>query len=266
MSRFRSAIYRGRVVHQRLVPARHRLAYRVFALSLDLDEIDELARELPLFSRNRFNLLGFHDRDHGAGDGRPIAEHMRGVLTEAGLAAATARIRLICYPRILGYVFNPLSVYVCEDTDGRPGAIVYEVSNTFGERHSYIIPVEHAPGGIVSQSCAKQLYVSPFTSDTGRYSFRVRAPGDDLLVAVAFRDATGPVLNTHFTGTRQELTAGALAGLLAAYPLMTLKVIAGIHVEAARIWMKGVAVVPHRAAPRYASTLVQPIEAEAVHA
>jgi hypothetical protein len=259
MNALASALYVGKVVHQRVTPKRHRLAYNVFAMCLDVDEIDEVDRRLRLFSRNRFNWAGFHDLDHGTGDGRPVGEHVRGVLAEGGLDRYGAHIEIVCYPRILGYVFNPLSVYFCRD-DGRAlGAIVYEVNNTFGERKSYVIPVGEGEAHLVRQSCAKEMYVSPFTRAEGRYTFQIRPPRadrDDLLIGIQLHDADGAVLNARFSGVRRPLSAATLGRALAAHPLMTLKVIGGIYVEAARLWAKGVPIVPRHVSPRFSVTVV----------
>ena len=258
MSARPSCLYAGRVVHQRVRPRRHRLAYNVFAMCLDVDEIDDLAVRVRVFSRNRFNWVSFHDRDHGAGDGVPVAEHARCLLRAAGLEAFGHRILMLCYPRILGYVFNPLSVYFCEDASGRLGAIVYEVSNTFGERKSYVIPAGEGDEGIVRQSCGKEMYVSPFTHADGRYSFHIRPPGeaDGVLVGIAFHDREGAVLNARFSGVRHEISDSTLVCMLLRHPLMTLKVICAIHLEAARLWAKGVPVVPHHASPAYSFSVV----------
>jgi DUF1365 family protein len=254
----RSCAYAGAVVHERLAPVRHAFSYKVFALSLDVDEIDRLDKSLQLFSRNRWNLLSFHDRDHGSRDGTPVGAHMRGILRGAGLQHACERITLLCYPRLLGFVFNPLSVYFCHRGDGGIGAIVYEVSNTFGERKSYVIPVEDDNGAVVAQSCAKEMYVSPFTSAHGRYQFHVRRPAERVVVGIDFRDAEGPVLRTHFCGKRRGLSNWSIIGLLARHRLMTFKVVAGIHFEALRLWLKGVPLVERHASPAFSFTIVSP--------
>lgn len=265
MTAFTSCIYTGSVVHKRLTPARHAFAYRVFALLLDVDEIDRLAAALPVFSRNRPNLLSFYDRDHGRGDGTPVASHVRDLLRDSGLGAATHRIRLLCYPRVLGFVFNPLSVTYCARADGSLGAIIYEVTNTFGERTSYVIGVPEGMQETIAQSCAKAMYVSPFTAAEGTYSFRLRPPGEELLVSVNFRDATGPVLKTHFRGTRQAIDNATLLRLLLGYPMMTLKVLGGIHFEAARLWTKRVPLVRHHAAPKYSARKIDPVAQRTIH-
>lgn len=155
-----SALYAGSVMHQRLRPARHRLRYRVFSLRVDLDELPDLARRLRLFLFNRFNLFSLHERDHGAGAARGLRAHVDAQLHAAGLATGGA-VRLLCMPRILGHVFNPLSVYFCHRPDGSLQAPLYEVNNTFGERHSYLIEVDPAlrEGTTIVQSCAKGFHV-----------------------------------------------------------------------------------------------------------
>lgn len=258
-----SAIYAGTVVHKRLRPRPHAFAYRVFALALDVDAIDDLAARLRLFSRNRFNATSFHDRDHGRGDGTPIAVQIRAALAAAGLAQAGARVTLVCYPRLAGFVFNPLSVYFCYARDGRLAALVYEVTNTFRERTCYVIPVatdatDAGPRDALRQAGPKCMYVSPFTAADARYAFHIRPPGDDLVIGVALRDGEGALLKTHFRGTRRPLTDGQLLAMLARHPLMTLKVVGAIHFEAARLWLKGVPLVPRQPSPPFAIRLIAP--------
>lgn len=249
-----SAIYVGTVTHKRLRPKRHQLRYRVFSFLLDLDEIDGLDRRHRLFSRNRFNLISFHDRDHGDRSGTSVRTQIEGLLATAGLGEASNRIMLLCYPRLLGFAFNPLSVYFCLDRNERLRAIVYEVSNTFGERHSYVIPAEACPDGTVHQETAKRLYVSPFNEVTGRYGFHVRVPGEEIAVGVLYRDAEGPLMKALFHGSRRPLGDGEMLRLALAQPFMTLKVIAGIHWEALRLWLKGLALTSRPPAARFSVT------------
>lgn len=266
MSPLSSAIYAGRVMHKRLTPTPHAFAYRVFAMALDVDEIAQAAARLRLFGYNRRDLVSFHDADHGRGDGRPVATHIRATLREAGLERAGVRIVLLCYPRLLGFVFNPLSVYFCHNYNDRLGAIVYEVSNTFGERTSYVIPVEETSAGAVRQACAKRMYVSPFTSRTAQYGFHVSPPNENVVIGVTLRDQDGPVLKTHFRGDRLTLTDRTLAGMVARHPLMTVKVMAGIHLQAARLWVKGVPVVQRHISPTYSVAVIGPTDQGTAHA
>lgn len=250
----RSAIYVGKVVHERLRPKRHRLSYRVFSLLLDLSEIDRISAELRLFSRGRFNLFSFHDRDHGDRSDGAIEAHVRRLLSDGGIDTHDGPIRLLAYPRVLGYVFNPLSVYFCYDPGERLRAVLYEVSNTFGERHSYLLPVD-GQAGAVEQATSKQLHVSPFNGPHGDYRFRIRPPAGDVTVGILYRDASGPLLKAHFHGERRELTDSNLARLTLTHPAMTLKVTAGIHLEALRLWLKRIPIQRRPVAPRFAATL-----------
>jgi DUF1365 family protein len=147
---------------------------------------------------------------------------------------------------MFGYVFNPLSVYFCHDEAGQLAAIVYEVNNTFGDRHAYVLPVDH-PGDRVCHDCAKAFYVSPFLPMALRYEFKVRAPGRAVAVAIAARDAQGSLLDARFLGHARTFSDAALLGALLAYPAMTLKVIVGIHWEAMKLLIAGVRFIPRRA-------------------
>jgi DUF1365 family protein len=253
-----SCVYDGQVVHKRLRPATHALSYRVFSLFVDVDRLDQLDADLRLFSRNRFNAVSLYDADHGARDGRTIADHARATLSDAGLAAASVRVMLLCYPRVFGYGFNPISVYYGYDATDRLAAVVYEVNNTFGERRSYVVPItSHVPDGTPhAHACTKDLYVSPFTDMEGRYGFRLSEPGATLALGVNLRDANGPVLKTHFRGAVRPLTDTTLARLLWQVPFLTLKVTGAIHYEALRLWLKGVTLTARPAAPKYAVTHV----------
>lgn len=250
-----SALYAGQVVHARLRPKRHRLNYRVFSLLLDLDEIDGLARRLRLFGYNSAGVFSFHDKDHGDGGGE-LRGWVAAQLHAAGIAMAAPRVTLLCYPRIFGYVFNPLTVWFCSDGD-ELRAILYEVHNTFGERRTYVIRV--APGAkAVEQSCAKELYVSPFVPMDCVYQFHIEPPGEKVLIRIDETDPHGMLLRASFAGERKALTDGALLRALFAYPLMTLKVTAAIHWEALKLWAKGVPVFRHRAAAvKVATTVVE---------
>ncbi len=254
--RYASGLYHGTVVHRRVKPVRHRLVYRVFSLLLDLDELPALGRELRLFGANAPGLLGFRDRDHGPGDGAPLKDWVNGHLAAAGIAAG-GPVRVLCFPRLYGFVFNPLSVWFCHRPDGGLAAVLYEVNNTFGDRHSYLIPAEPGGDGVVRQACDKRMYVSPFMDMETRYHFRIRPPGDRLAVAIHQTDAAGDVLHASLSATREELSDRALALAVLRHPLMTLKVVAGIHWEALRLWRKGLRLRPRAPAPSEPVTVVR---------
>ncbi len=239
MSELRSGLYAGRVGHARLRPRKHALSYGVFMLLLDLDELPELDGRLRWFSLARFNLLGFQPRDHGDGSSTPLRAQVERDLNAAGITLDGGAIRLLCLPRVLGYVFNPLSLYFCHRADGALAAILYEVSSTFGERHTYLIPVEDSAAE-VRQSAAKRLHVSPFMDMALHYDFRVQPPADKVRVVIDTFDAEGLLLAASFTGRRHELTDANLLTAFASHPLLTLKVMAAIHWEALKIVLKGV--------------------------
>ncbi len=243
----RSALYHGTVVHRRLRPKAHHMRYRVFALLLDLDDLPRLGTEFKWLVRNRFGPLSFHDRDHGPGDGSPLRPWVEATLRAAGVAAPVERVALLTYPRILGYVFNPLSVYFCYDAADRVAAVLYEVSNTFGERHTYVIAADGP--STIRQECDKRMYVSPFIGMQSTYRFHLKPPTDTATIGIRQSDPEGPLLNAVFSGRRETLSDPALRGAFFRYPLMTLKVIGGIHWEALLLWRKGVPVHRHVAAP-----------------
>jgi len=231
-----SAIYEGVVMHRRLTPRRHDFRYRVFSLLLDLDELPALDRRLRLFRVGRPGAASFQARDHG--DGGDLRAWLDGKLAAAGIAADGPR-RVLCYPRLFGYVFNPLSVWFCHARDGRLAATIYEVHNTYGERHAYVLPVGN-DDAIVQQQADKAFTVSPFLSLDCRYRFTVRPPDDEVLVAIDEEEAGAPILTATFHGRRRPLTDAMLLWMLIRYPLMTLKVVAAIHFEAVRLMWKGV--------------------------
>jgi DUF1365 family protein len=248
-----SALYAGKVVHARLRPKRHKLVYRVFSLVLDLDEIGALSRKLKLFGHNRAAVFSFHDKDHGDGAGN-LRGWVEAQLGAAGIVLAAPKITLLCYPRIFGYVFNPITVWFCADGDELK-AILYEVHNTFGERRTYVIRV--APGAnAIEQTCSKELYVSPFVPMECAYAFHIEPPGEKVLVSIDETDPQGLLLKASFSGMRQPLTDATLLRALFAYPLMTLKVTAAIHWEAMKLFLKGVPVFRHRAAVAKIATTV----------
>lgn len=209
-------------------------------LALDLDELPALNTRLKLFSHNRFNLFSMFDRDHGDRRDEPVRPRIEKKLLDAGIDWDRGRITLLAMPRLFNYVFNPLSVYFCYRRNGELAALAHEVSNTFGERHFYVIPPAFTEDGRISQSCAKQFFVSPFLEMDLRYEFCVTPPGETCAVAMIVRRGEDIALTASFTGARDALTDANLVREWARNPLMTLKVIAGIHWEALRMWSKGI--------------------------
>jgi DUF1365 family protein len=241
----RSALYTGTVIHERLRPKLHRLQYRVFCVLLDLDELPAL--KLPLLGVERAGLFGFRERDHGDG-ATPLRQWVGERLADAGIADDGGRVELLCYPRLLGFVFNPLSVYFCHDRNGRLAGVLYEVHNTHGERHTYAMPA--GDDRIVRHTAMKKFFVSPFMPMDCTYRFRIAPPGPRVGVSILEDDAEGLLLRASFTGRREPLTNGALARMFMRYPLMTLKVVAGIHWEAVKLLLKGFRIFDHTPAAR----------------
>ncbi|MCP4002207.1 MAG: DUF1365 domain-containing protein [Gammaproteobacteria bacterium] len=256
MSVFQSALYQTHIAHRRKRPKKHKLQYGAFYLLLDLDELDRMHRKLKWFSYNSFNIFSFHDSDHGPGTKealRPWVEHH---LEQAGVDLEGGSIQTLCIPRILGYVFNPITVYYCYHKDGQMQAVLYEVSNTFGQRHSYLFTVDETSDGLLKHSCAKRFFVSPFLEVSGCYEFSIKRPGKDLYLHIRQTDEEGPLLDAWVNGTKNHISDHNLLLCLFRYPLLTLKVIGGIHWEALKIWLKGIGVIKRPEPPAETVTIV----------
>lgn len=257
MSLRNSALYVGSVSHTRVRPRHHHLRYRMFSLLVDLDELPRVARHCRLFSHNSFNLFSFHDRDFGDGGATPLREQVEAILTSAGIPS-DGPIRLFAMPRVLGHAFNPISVFFCHSADGGLRAVLYEVHNTFGERHSYLLPVSPDAGPVIRQQCDKEFHVSPFMDMRMKYRFRVKPPGDSIRIGVMSSDDTGPMIAATYAATRVSLSDASLARVFATHPLVTLKVVGAIHWEALRLWLKGVGVRSKPPPPRTLVTIGRP--------
>jgi DUF1365 family protein len=241
-----AALYLGEVMHARLKPVGHRFSYRVMSLLIDLDRLDIADRQSPLFGVNRLALYSFSEADHGERDGTPLRRYAQRRAAEHGIDLTGGRVRLLCYPRLLGHTFNPLSVYFCDRADGALALLIYEVRNTFGDIHAYALPVQPAEVSEagVRQAQDKLFYVSPFIEMAMRYHFRVSPPGERVKLRILETDREGPLLAATFNGRRRALTTAALLRSLASLPLVTFKIVAAIHWEALRLWIKGVRLVP----------------------
>jgi DUF1365 family protein len=263
MSGFSSCIYLGEVVHQRFSPKRHRLRYRLFQGLFNLDELPNLGRKLRFFSHNGANVFAFHDSDHG--DGGSLRAYVETLVTQAGLSVCGGRIAVLCMPRVLGFVFNPLSIFYCYDRDDNLVSVIYEVNNTFGQRHSYLIPVEAPAGDGVRQRCQKVFYVSPFMDMDMNYDFKLTFPGKTLTTTIDGSHADGsPLIFASFSGVRRELSDITLLSVLVMYPLLTLGVLAAIHWEAIKLFAKGLRLRRTPSPPTAAVTIVAPSQATTV--
>ena len=242
-----SAIYVGRIMHHRMAPQQHRFSYRSFSMLLDLDDLPALDRTSRLFGYNRSAPIAFHDQDHGPGDGSCLRTWAEEHMHRTGIPVDGGPIRILCMPRMFGYVFNPISVWFCHRRDGELAAVIYEVRNTFGERRSYLVPVEdrESQDGILRQSCAKVFHVSPFLPIAGNYHFRLTVPDTRLMLQIQHMIDGRPRLIAIQTGERMTFDASSLARVLLRFQVMTLKVFAAIRFEALRLWLKRAPIHDH---------------------
>jgi DUF1365 family protein len=256
-----ASLYWCRVMHERLLPFRHKFEYRVFSLLLDIDRLPEITAASRLLRHNRFGLLSFHDRDHGPRDGSGLRPWVETALARDGLQAAAAHIRIFCFPRLFGYVFNPLSVFFCYDMDDRLRAVLYEVKNTFGDQYGYLIevPSQSNTEPAIEQSVTKQFHVSPFLPLEGQYHFRLLPPGEKIGITITLLSPSGAVqLVAAQTGRHEALTDHSLLKAFIRHPLMTVKVMAGIHWEALQLWRKGATFFRWTEPPREAVSTGRP--------
>jgi DUF1365 family protein len=241
-----ASLYFGEVMHARLKPIGHRFSYRVMSLLIDLDRLDIADRQTRLFGVNRAALYSFHEKDHGDRDGSSLRIYAQRRATECGVDLTGGRVLLLCYPRLLGFAFNPLSAYFCYRADGELALMIYEVRNTFGDIHAYALSVK--PGELseagLRQQQDKLFYVSPFIDMPMRYHFRISPPADDVKLRILETDSAGPLLAATFHGRRRDLSTTQLLRSFFALPLVTLKIVAAIHWEALRLWVKGARLVP----------------------
>jgi DUF1365 family protein len=262
-----SAIYEGRVAHRRFGRSEHRLSYAVWYLLADLDELDDLDRDVSGFANEGRVRVSFHARDHGPRDGSPLRPWIEAQLDRAGVDLEGGPVRLLSFPRILGYAFNPISVWFCHGPLGDLRALLFEVSNTFGEWHHYLVPVDTGVGlradgrQVVRTRFDKELFVSPFIEMQAVYDIVTRVPDDAISLVVNVEDGKGPRLSASFAGTRVALTGRNLRRMLLRYPLLNLKVIGGIHWEAVKLWRKG-APYRRRGLPPIADLTILPMVTE----
>lgn len=233
----------GRVMHKRVKPVVHQFSYGVFFIRVPLSRLAQLANRW--FSLNRFNLLSFHERDHGPLDGTSLDAWARTLLAREGLRTCDGEIVLQAFPRLLGYVFNPISIWYCHDREGNLRAALAEVRNTFGEHHNYLVahsderPI--TPGDWLMAK--KVFHVSPFCEVKGHYRFRFEQDGERAFAQIDYFDGTNDtdkLLVTTVYGAPSPLNASSALGAFFAHPLMTFGVVARIHWQALKLWLKRV--------------------------
>ena len=233
-----SSIYNGTVIHKRFKPKVHFFKYKVFSLLIDLSELNVLEKKINFFSHNSFNLISFFDKDHGERDGSSLIDWVKKNLKENNITFEDIKIKLLCYPRILGYVFNPLSVFYVYDKKDDLISILYEVKNTFGEQHTYIFKVKN--NNILQHSCSKKFHVSPFIEMNCNYFFKILKPGEKISVIIDQYQSNEKLLYASQEGKRVDFTSIELIKSYLKHPLMTFKIISAIHFEAFKLWAKGI--------------------------
>lgn len=236
-----SCFYECDVFHRRLRPKQHEFLYRVFYFYLDLGELEEVRRKLKIFAVNRTNLYSLQDSDHFqyVDKVRPIADNVREFLERSSCPLEEGgAIRMLCFPRILGYAFNPVTIYFCFRADGTPQTSVVEVGNTFRELKPFLVPRTDDGKCDFEVRVPKDYYVSPFSPVDLEFHFRFHLPDQRLRVFIDDYDAEGKVLISSLTGKRRELSLANLVKYTAKFPLMTFRVIWLIHWQALRLWLK----------------------------
>ena len=234
-----SCIYIGKVIHKRFKPKEHFFKYNVFSLFIDLSELKKIEKEINLFSYNKFNLISFFDIDHGPRDGSSLEAWVKKNLKKIGIIDTKVNIRLLCYPRIFGYVFNPLSIFFIYDKNNHLISVLYEVKNTFGEQHTYVFKTEKGKN-LIKNFCFKKFHVSPFIEMKCKYFFKILNPEKKLSIIINQSDNEGKLLYASQDGVKKELCNKNLIFSYISHPLMTFKIIGAIHYEALKLWLKGI--------------------------
>jgi|TARA_B100002051_G_scaffold263369_1_gene287015 DUF1365 family protein len=236
-----SKIYTGKVIHKRFKPKEHYFKYNVFSLLIDLNELEEINKYINFFSYNKFNIISFYDKDHGDRDGSSIKLWVKKNLRNIGIMTEDISIKLLCYPRIFGYVFNPLSTYFIYNKHSELISIFYEVKNTFGEQHTYIFKAQDEK--TVQNKCKKKFYVSPFIEMDCEYHFKTLNPREQLSVVINQNDKDGKLLFASQDGISKDFNNKNLILSYLTHPLMTFKIIGAIHYEAFKLWAKRIKLI-----------------------
>ena len=242
MKNFSSCIYSGLITHKRFKPKKHFFSYNTFSLLIDLREIEDLDKKINFFSYNKFNILSFYNVDHGPRDGSSLSKWVKKNLIKAKISIKKGSIKLLCFPRFFGYVFNPLSIFYCYDEKSNLKAVLYEVKNTFNEQHTYVFRSK-SKSNLILHKCSKKFYVSPFINMKTFYNFRLSKPNNRIDILIKQTDVAGPLLIARQMGKKLSFNSQNLFYQFLKHPLMSFKVIGAIHFEAFRLWLKGVKLV-----------------------
>lgn len=253
-----ACLYIGTVFHKRFTPKVHKLKYRVFTMFADLDEMKDLSKKNRFFSHNKFNLVSFHDADYGdptTPTDATLKDRLFGLLNDNEICVDNIKnIKVLAYPRVLGFAFNPITVFYCFGAKDEHLAVIYEVRNTFGQRHNYIFRVPEGSSFEACHQSKKSFHVSPFFDREGSYNFRLRTPDEKVAVTINYGHLDELRLIACFSGKRQSFDDHELLASSLKMPFMTLKVVAGILFEALILKLKGLEVFKHSKDHIYQST------------
>ena len=233
-----SALYEGWVRHRRRGEVDNAFTYRMWHVLLDLDEIPKLARSIPFFGFNRFNLVGFDDRDHMGPSPRPVRDKLAEWFRARGAELPSGRVLLLTGLRHLGWSFDPVSFYYCYDQRDVLVWVVAEVNNTFGETYCYLLRTPEPSSAVVKEETEKSFHVSPFQPMAGTYRFRVTPPEDRLTVHIDVLRSGKPVFDATLSEERRPLNARSLLSTILRHPHQTAMTLFLIHYQAIRLWLK----------------------------
>jgi len=242
MKNFSSCIYSGLTTHKRFKPKKHFFTYKTFSSLIDLSEIQDIEKKIYFFSYNNFNILSFYNIDHGPRDGTSLTKWVKKTLSKSKINIDGGKIKLFCFPRFFGYVFNPLSVFYCYDKNLVLKAVLYEVKNTYNEQHTYVFRSKTS-SNIILHKCNKKFYVSPFIAMKTFYKFRLSKPKNNINIVIKQTDLKGTLLIARQAGKKIKLNSKNLLYQFLKHPFMSFKVIVAIHFEAFCLWTKGIKLV-----------------------
>lgn len=265
-----ACIYKGSVFHKRFSPKPHELRYSVFTLFADIDDLKALSDQSKFFSLNKFNLMSLYEKDYGDPNdtsGQNLKDRLLSLMSDTGISVGKiSKIKLLTYPRINGFVFNPLTVFYCSGKNDEHLALIYEVRNTFGERHNYIYEIPDGKTFTDAHQTQKCFHVSPFFDRDGDYKFKINDPGDVASVLIDYHNDHEILMTANFIGKKVALSDKTILSLCLKAPFMTVKVVAGILFEAMRLKFKGLKVFSHPEDHEYQATLaMQTTKSNLIH-
>lgn len=245
----RTSIFDGIVVHSRLIPKKHNFKYRVFSILFNIDDLKTISKKNLFFSYNKFNLFSFFDKDHGEKDGSNPRQWILKIAKKQNISCDNLRIFCLCYPRVLGYVFNPISVWFVYNEEYLK-MIIYEVRNTFGEDHSYSFKVNDK-FDLDSHKTKKLMHVSPFISMDGEYKFSTKINKEKVSIVIKGFIEKNHLITASFKGLYSPFNDKKLLFNFLKYPFLTLKITFGIHFHALILWLKNIKIIKHTKSKYY---------------